>query len=75
MGKKLELVSLNLVAHAETISALPEAFITVFLHILDGVAHKEQFPQPLLWEIQTALSWPPNSITYYDLEKMIWGTH
>lgn len=45
-GSKLEPVSLN-VSHAETIPALPEAFSTVFPHILDGVALNEQFPQQL----------------------------
>ena len=73
-GPKLEPISLN-VSHAETISAPPEAFSTVFPHIMDGVALKEQFPQPLHLGLQTALGWPTNSITYYDLEKEIWETH
>ena len=73
-GPKLEPVSLN-VSHAETISAPPEAFSTEFPHILDRVALNEQFPQPLPSGLQTALGWPTNTITYYDLEKKIWETH
>ena len=73
-GRKLEPVSLN-VSHAETISAPPEAFSTVFPHILDGVALNEQFPQQLPSGLQAALGWQANSITYYDLEKKIWETH
>ena len=73
-GPKLEPVSLN-VSHAETISAPPEAFSTVFPHILDGVALNEQFPQQLPSGLQAALGWQTNSITYYDLEKKIWETH
>ena len=73
-GPKLEPVSLN-VSHAETISAPSEAFSTEFPHILDGVALNEQFPQPLPSGLQTALGWPTNTITYYDLEKKIWETH
>ena len=73
-GPKLEPVSLN-VSHAETISAPPEAFHTEFPHILDGVAQHEQFPQTLSSGLQSALDWPTNTITYYDLEKKIWETH
>ena len=73
-GSKLEPISLN-VSHAETISAPPEAFSSTFPHILDGVAENEQFPQTLSSGLQTALGWPTNTITYYDLEKKIWETH
>lgn len=73
-GPKLEPISLN-VSHAETISAPPEAFSSTFPHILDGVAENEQFPQTLSSGLQTALGWPTNTITYYDLEKKIWETH
>ena len=73
-GPKLEPISLN-VSHAETISAPPEAFSSTFPHILDGVAETEQFPQTLSSGLQTALGWPTNTITYYDLEKKIWETH
>ena len=61
-GPKLEPVSLN-VSHAETISAPPEAFSTVFPHILDGFALNEQFPQQLPSGFQAALGWQTNSIT------------
>ena len=73
-GPKLEPISLN-VSHAETISAPPEAFSSTFPHILDGVAENEQFPQTLSSGLQTALGWPTNTITYYDLEKKIWETY
>jgi hypothetical protein len=36
---------------------------------------KDPFPQKLLPGLQTALSWPSNVITYYDLEKNIWDTN
>lgn len=72
-GSKLEPVSLN-VSHAETIPALPEAFSTVFPHILDGVALNEQFPQQLPSGLQAALGLETNSITYYHPEK-VWETH
>ena len=73
-GPKLEPISLN-VSHAETISAPPEAFSSTFPHILDSVAENEQFPKTLSSGLQTALGWPTNTITYYDLEKKIWETH
>ena len=73
-GPKLEPVSLN-VSHAETISEPPEAFHTAFPHILDGVAQHEQFPQTLSSGLQSALDWPIDTITYYNLEKKIWETH
>ena len=73
-GPKLEPISLN-VSHAETIPAPPEAFSSTFPHILDSVAENEQFPKTLSSGLQTALGWPTNTITYYDLEKKIWETY
>lgn len=73
-GPKLEPISLN-VTHAETISAPPEAFISTFPDILDGVADKKPFAQALPLHLKEALSWPSCTISSYDLEKKIWETH
>ena len=73
-GAKLEQITLN-VTHAETISASPEAFSSTFAHILDGVSLQDVFPQKLPPGLQTALQWPSETITFYELEKKIWDTH